>query len=104
MPMRERLDCLRANGFMTYIASGGGVEFPRAVSKRLYGVPPEKVIGWSIKTRYELRDGKPVIMRLPEFDFIDDKVGKPMASTSSLAAGRSPRSATRTGISRCWST
>jgi hypothetical protein len=76
--MRELLDYLRANGFRTYIVSGGGIEFLRVVSEELYGVPPERVIGSSVKTRYELRDGKPVIVRLPELDFIDDKAGKPV--------------------------
>jgi phosphoserine phosphatase len=77
-PMRELLDFLRANGFKTYIVSGGGVEFLRVVAQELYGVPPEQVVGSSIKTRYEVRDGKPVIVRLPEVDFIDDKAGKPV--------------------------
>ena len=77
-PMRELLDYLRANGFRTYIVSGGGIEFLRVLAQELYGVPPEQVIGSSVKTRYELRDGKPAIVRLPEIDFIDDKAGKPV--------------------------
>ena len=77
-PMRELLDYLRANGFKTYIVSGGGIEFLRVFSEELYGVPPEQVVGSSIKTRYEVRNGKPVIVRLPEIDFIDDKAGKPV--------------------------
>jgi phosphoserine phosphatase len=77
-PMRELLDHLRANGFRNYIVSGGGVEFLRALAQPLYGVPPEQVIGSSIRTRYEVRDGKPVIVRLPEVEFIDDKAGKPV--------------------------
>jgi hypothetical protein len=77
-PMRELLDYLRANGFRTWIVSGGGVEFMRVMSEELYGVPPEQVVGSSIKTRYELRSGTPVIVRLPEIDFIDDKAGKPV--------------------------
>jgi len=77
-PMRELLDYLRANGFKTYIVSGGGVEFLRVVSEELYGVPPEQVIGSSIKTKYEIRNGMPSIVRLPEVDFIDDKAGKPV--------------------------
>jgi phosphoserine phosphatase len=77
-PMRELLDYLRANGFRTYIVSGGGVEFLRVLSQELYGIPPEQVIGSSIRTRYEVRDGTPVIVRLPEIDFIDDKAGKPV--------------------------
>lgn len=78
VPMRELLDYLRANGFRTWIVSGGGVEFLRVFAEKLYGVPPEQVIGSSIKTRYEVRDGGPVIVRLPEIDFIDDKAGKPV--------------------------
>jgi phosphoserine phosphatase len=77
-PMRELLDYLRANGFKTYIVSGGGVEFLRALSWELYGIPPEQVIGSSVKTKYEVRDGRPVVVRLPEIDFIDDKAGKPV--------------------------
>jgi len=77
-PMLEVLDYLRANGFRTYIVSGGGVEFVRAFSEQRYGIPPEQVIGSSIRTRYEVRDGVPVIVRLPELDFIDDKAGKPV--------------------------
>ena len=77
-PMRELLDYLEANGFSTWIVSGGGVEFMRAFSQEIYGIPPEHVIGSSIKTRYEVRDGKPVIVRLPEIEFVDDKEGKPV--------------------------
>jgi phosphoglycolate phosphatase-like HAD superfamily hydrolase len=77
-PMLELLDYLRANGFKTYIVSGGGIEFLRVFSERAYGIPPEQVIGSSIKTRYEARNGQPVLVRLPEIDFIDDKAGKPV--------------------------
>jgi phosphoserine phosphatase len=77
-PMLEVLAYLRANGFKTYIVSGGGVEFVRAFSEARYGIPPEQVVGSSIKTKYEVRDGQPVIVRLPEIDFIDDKAGKPV--------------------------
>jgi phosphoserine phosphatase len=77
-PMLELLAYLRANGFKTFIVSGGGIEFMRPWSERVYGVPPEQVIGSSIKTRYEVRDGKPVLARLPELNFIDDKAGKPI--------------------------
>ena len=76
--MLELLAYLRANGFKTYIVSGGGIEFMRAFAEELYGIPPEQVIGSSIKTKYEVRDGKPVLVRLPEIDFIDDKAGKPV--------------------------
>jgi len=78
-PMVELLAYLRANGFKTYIVSGGGIEFMRAISEQLYGIPPEQVIGSSEKTRYELRGGMPVIVRQPELDFFDDKEGKPLA-------------------------
>jgi phosphoglycolate phosphatase-like HAD superfamily hydrolase len=77
-PMRELLDYSRANGFATYIVSGGGVEFLRVVSEELYGVPPQQVIGSSVQTKYALRDSTPVIVRLPGLDFIDDKAGKPV--------------------------
>jgi phosphoserine phosphatase len=77
-PMLEVLAYLRANGFKTYIVSGGGIEFMRPFTDRTYGVPPEQVVGSTIKTKYELRDGKPVLMRLPEVDFVDDKAGKPV--------------------------
>ena len=77
-PMLELLHFLRANGFKTFIVSGGGVEFMRVFTEQAYGVPPEQVVGSSIKMKYELRDGRPVIARLPEIDFIDDKAGKPL--------------------------
>jgi phosphoserine phosphatase len=77
-PMLEVLAYLRANGFRTYIVSGGGIEFVRAFSEQRYGIPAEQVIGSSIRTRYEIRDGQPAIVRLPEIDFIDDKAGKPV--------------------------
>jgi hypothetical protein len=77
-PMLELLDYLRANGFKTFIVSGGGIEFMRPWTERVYGIPPEQVVGSSIRTKYELRDGEPVLVRLPEIDFIDDKAGKPV--------------------------
>jgi hypothetical protein len=77
-PMVELLAYLRAGGFKTYVVSGGGIEFMRPFTQQVYGVPPEQVVGSTIKTKYELRDGKPVLMRLPEIDFIDDKAGKPV--------------------------
>jgi phosphoserine phosphatase len=78
-PMLELLDYLRSHDFKTFIVSGGGVEFMRPWAEQVYGIPPEQVIGSSIKTRFELRDGQPVIMRLPELLFFDDKAGKPAA-------------------------
>jgi hypothetical protein len=87
-PMLELLGYLRANGFKTYIVSGGGIEFMRPWTNRVYGVPPEQVIGSSIKTRYELRGDTPVLMRLPAVDFIDDKAGKPVGINEFI--GRRP--------------
>ena len=77
-PMLELLAYLRAHGFKTWIVSGGGIEFMRPWSQRVYGIPPEQVIGSSIKVRFELRDGVPTLVRLPELDFFDDKAGKPV--------------------------
>ncbi|WP_120511315.1 HAD family hydrolase [Photobacterium salinisoli] len=77
-PMIELLGYLRSNGYKTYIVSGGGVEFMRAWAPQVYGIPPEQIIGSSIKTEYKYIDGKPVISRLPEIDFVDDKEGKPV--------------------------
>ncbi len=87
-PMLELLDYLRANGFKTFIVSGGGIEFMRPWTEQVYGIPPEQVVGSSIKTRYELRDGRPVLVRLPELDFIDDKAGKPVGIQQHI--GRRP--------------
>ena len=87
-PMVEVLAYLRANGFKTYIVSGGGVEFMRPWAEKVYGIPPEQVIGSSVKTKYELRDGKPVLVRLPELNFNDDKGGKPVAINQHI--GRRP--------------
>ena len=78
-PMLELLAYLRANGFKTFIVSGGGVEFMRPWTERVYGIPPEQVIGSSVKTKYDVRGGTPVLARLPELNFIDDKEGKPVA-------------------------
>ncbi|GMW05248.1 MAG: hypothetical protein AMXMBFR8_00450 [Nevskiales bacterium] len=77
-PMLELLAYLRANGFKTFIVSGGGVEFMRPWTEAVYGIAPEQVVGSSIRTKYAQRGGKPVITRLPEIDFIDDKAGKPV--------------------------
>jgi phosphoglycolate phosphatase-like HAD superfamily hydrolase len=77
-PMLELLDYLRANGFKTFIVSGGGIEFMRPWVEEVYGIPPEQVVGSSIKVEYEVRDGEPVLVRLPEIDFFDDEAGKPV--------------------------
>ena len=77
-PMLELLAYLRAHGFKTWIVSGGGIEFMRPWSQRVYGIPPEQVVGSSIKVKFEMRDATPTLVRLPELDFIDDKAGKPV--------------------------
>jgi len=77
-PMLELLDYLRANGFKTFIVSGGGIEFMRPWTERVYGIPPEQVIGSSGGLKYELRDGNPVLVKLPEIAHNDDKEGKPV--------------------------
>lgn len=90
-PMVELLAFLRANGFKTYIVSGGGVEFMRPMTETVYGVPSEQVVGSTIKTQYEIQGGKPVLMRLPEIDFIDDKAGKPVGINKFI--GKRPHAA-----------
>ena len=87
-PMLELLAYLRANGFKTFIVSGGGIEFMRPWAEKVYGIPPEQVVGSSIKTKFEMRDGKPVLVRLPEMNFIDDGPGKPAGINSHI--GRRP--------------
>jgi len=87
-PMLELLVYLRANGFKTFIVSGGGIEFMRPWTEKVYGIPPEQVVGSSIKTKFELRDGKPALVRLPELNFIDDKAGKPVGINEHV--GRRP--------------
>lgn len=87
-PMLEMLSYLQGKGFKVYIVSGGGIEFMRPWAEKVYGVPPEQVIGSSIKTQFEIRDGRPVLVRLPELNFVDDKAGKPVAIH--LHIGRRP--------------
>jgi phosphoglycolate phosphatase-like HAD superfamily hydrolase len=87
-PMLELLAYLRANGFKTFIVSGGGIEFMRPWAERIYGIPPEQVVGSSVKTKFEMRDGKAVLVRLPELNFIDDKTGKPIGINQHI--GRRP--------------
>jgi len=90
-PMLELLTYLRVNDFKTFIVSGGGVEFLRAWAERVYGVPPEQVIGSSIRTKFELRDGRPVLARLPELNFNNDKADKVVAINHYI--GRRPLAA-----------
>ena len=94
-PMLETLRFLRANGYKTFIVSGGTVDFMRVWSDRVYGVPPEQVVGTTLKTRYELRDGQPTLAVLPELALLDDKAGKPVGIHAFI--GRRPAMAFPTG-------
>jgi phosphoglycolate phosphatase-like HAD superfamily hydrolase len=87
-PMLELLAYLRANGFKTFIVSGGGIDFVRCFAEEVYGIPPEQVIGSSAKTKFELRNGKAVLVKLPELHSLDDKEGKPI--NIHLHIGRRP--------------
>ena len=87
-PMLELLGYLRANGFKTWIVSGGGIEFMRPWADRVYGIPPEQVVGSTVKQKFEIRDGKPVLVRTPEFNFINNANGKPIAISRHI--GRRP--------------
>jgi hypothetical protein len=86
--MLELLNYLRANEFDVFIVSGGGIEFMRPWTENVYGVPTQNVVGSSVKVKYEFNDGKPVLMRLPEINFIDDKDGKPVGINSHI--GKKP--------------
>jgi phosphoglycolate phosphatase-like HAD superfamily hydrolase len=77
-PQLELLDYLRANGFKTFIVSGGGMAFMRPNSERLYGIPPQQVVGSSIVAEFQVKDGKPEMVRMPKIDFVNDKAGKPV--------------------------
>jgi len=87
-PMLELLTYMRANGFKTFIVSGGGVEFMRVFAEEVYGVPREQVLGSQGKLKFEVRDGKPVLIKLPEVQFVDDKEGKPVGIQTFI--GRRP--------------
>lgn len=87
-PMLELLAYLRANGFKTYIVSGGGIEFMRPWTEAVYGIPPEQVVGSSIKSKFEMQEDGPVLVRIPELNFFDDKGGKPVAINQHI--GRRP--------------
>jgi len=87
-PMLDLLAYLRVNGFKTFIVSGGGIEFMRPWADKAYGIPPEQVIGSSVKTQFEMRDGKPALVRLPEINFVDDHGGKPVGINEHI--GRRP--------------
>jgi hypothetical protein len=87
-PMLELLDYLRTNGFKTFIVSGGGIEFMRPWAEDVYGIPPEQIIGSRIKKVFEMRDSGPVLVRMAELDFIDDKATKPVGIHNMI--GRRP--------------
>jgi phosphoserine phosphatase len=87
-PMLVLLSYLRANDFKTFIVSGGGIDFMRPWTEAVYGIPPEQVVGSSIQTRFEMRDGELVLTRLPKMDFINDKEGKPVSINTHI--GRRP--------------
>jgi phosphoglycolate phosphatase-like HAD superfamily hydrolase len=77
-PQLELLAYLRANGFKTFIVSGGGIAFMRPISEKTYGIPPEQVVGSSVVAEFQIKDGKPALVRMPKIDFINDKAGKPV--------------------------
>jgi phosphoglycolate phosphatase-like HAD superfamily hydrolase len=77
-PQLELLAYLRANGFKTFIVSGGGMAFMRPISEKVYGIPPEQVVGSSVVAEFQIKDGKPALVRMPKIDFINDKAGKPV--------------------------
>jgi phosphoglycolate phosphatase-like HAD superfamily hydrolase len=77
-PQLELLAYLRANGFKTFIVSGGGIAFMRPISEKTYGIPPEQVVGSSVVAEFQVKDGKPALVRMPKIDFINDKAGKPV--------------------------
>jgi phosphoserine phosphatase len=87
-PMLEVLTYMRANGFKTFIVSGGGAEFIRAFAEERYGIPPEQIVGSRIVTTFERRDGRPILFRLPKVDFVDDGPGKPVGIDQQI--GRRP--------------
>lgn len=87
-PMLELLGYLRANTFKTYIVSGGGIDFMRPWTEKVYGIPPEQVVGSSLEMKFEMRDGKPALVKLPKVDLINDKAGKPVGIESHI--GRRP--------------
>jgi phosphoglycolate phosphatase-like HAD superfamily hydrolase len=87
-PMLEVLDYLRANGFKPFIVSGGGVEFMRPWVEQVYGIPPEQVVGSRGKLKYEVRDGRGTLLKLPDVDLVNDKAGKPVGIAQVI--GRRP--------------
>lgn len=88
-PMLEVLAYMRANGFKTFIVSGGGIEFMRAFAEKRYAIPPDQLVGSSIVTKFERRDGRPTLFRLSLVNFFDDGTGKPVGTISTSASGNS---------------
>jgi phosphoserine phosphatase len=77
-PQLELLAYLRANGFKTFIVSGGGIQFMRPITEKNYGIPPDQVVGSSAVTEFQMKGGKPALVRQPKIDFVNDKAGKPV--------------------------
>jgi phosphoglycolate phosphatase-like HAD superfamily hydrolase len=77
-PQLELLKYLRANGFKAFIVSGGGIAFMRPITQEVYGIPPEQVIGSSVVAEFQVKDGKPEVVRMPKINFVNDKAGKPV--------------------------
>ena len=77
-PMIELLEYLRENEYKTFIVSGGGVDFMRVWAEEVYGIPPDQIVGSSVKVKFEMKEGTPALVKLPEINFIDDKEGKPV--------------------------
>ena len=104
-PMQEVLKYLRANGYKTYIVTGGGQDFVRVYSEATYGIPPEQVVGTAGGTKYGYdKDGKPFLTKEPKLLLNDNNAGKPEGIHLMIGRRPSPRSATRPATSRCWST
>jgi hypothetical protein len=103
--MQEVLSYLRASGFKTYIATGGGQDFVRVYSERVYGIPPEQVVGTAGGTKYSYdQDGKPILTKEPKLLLNDNDAGKPEGIHLMIGRRPSPRLATRPATARCWST
>ena len=77
-PQLELMAYLRKNGFKTFIVSGGGIQFMRPITEAAYGIPPEQVVGSSVVSEFQDKDGKPALVRMPKIDFVNDKAGKPV--------------------------
>ena len=103
-PQQQLLNYLRANGFRTYIVSGGGADFMRMFSQRVYGIPPEQVVGSTGTADFEMRDGKPILVKSTDYVFVDDKAGKPAGIHEFIGRRPSWLLATVTATRRCCNT